>query len=115
MQKDNSSEAKIQAECVIWFWNTHHPLRGLFFAVTNNSENIGRAMQRKATGLCAGVSDCIFIFRGSVFCFEFKTETGRQSQSQIEWMKKVNGQGVNYYLIRNFEQFKTQINELICN
>jgi penicillin-binding protein-related factor A (putative recombinase) len=107
------SESKIQSDCIIWFWNTHTALRGLFFSVTNNSENIGRAMQRKALGLVSGVSDCLFIYRGSVYCFEFKTTTGRQSASQIEWMQKVNNQGVNYYLIRDFETFKRQIDVIL--
>jgi penicillin-binding protein-related factor A (putative recombinase) len=70
-------------------------------------------MQRKAMGLISGVSDCLFIWHGRVYCFEFKTETGRQSPSQIEWMHRVNQQGINYYIIRSLEQFKTQINELL--
>ena len=90
------SEAQIQSSCVIWLWNTHQSTRGLFFSVTNNSEHITRAMQRKAVGLISGVADCLFIWRGSLYCFEFKTSKGRQSPAQIEWQVKVNQQGINY-------------------
>lgn len=107
------SESQIQASCVIWMWNTRTDTRGLFFSVTNNSENIGRAMQRKAVGLVSGVSDCLLIWRGSVYCFEFKTESGRQSPAQIEWMQKVNRHGINYYLVRSLEQFKQIIGEIL--
>jgi len=70
-------------------------------------------MQRKAVGLISGVSDCLFIWRGSLYCFEFKTEIGRQSQAQIEWQGKVNQQGINYYLIRSLEQFKFSIVDIL--
>ena len=107
------TESKIQSDCVVWLWNTRQETRGLFFAVTNNSENIGRAMQRKAVGLVPGVSDCLLIWEGTVYCFEFKTESGRQSSAQIEWMQKVTTQGINYYLVRSLEQFKKIINEIL--
>src|SRR5665811_420123 len=94
MIKPILSEAKIQSSCVIWLWNTHPETRGLFFAVNNNSEHVGRAMQRKAVGLIAGVSDCLFIWNGTVFCFEFKTLKGRQSPAQVEWQDKVNRQRI---------------------
>lgn len=107
------TESQIQSSCVMWLWNTHPGTRGLFFSVTNNSEHIGRAMQRKAVGLISGVSDCLFIWRGCLYCFEFKTELGRQSPAQIEWMQKVNGQGINYYLVRSLEQFQKIISEIL--
>ena len=107
------SESQIQSSCVMWLWNTHPQTRGLFFSVTNNSEHIARAMQRKAVGLISGVSDCLFIWRGSLYCFEFKTETGRQSAAQIEWQTKVNQQGINYYLIRSIEEFKKVMEEIL--
>jgi len=70
-------------------------------------------MQRKAVGLIPGVSDCLFIWRGTLYCFEFKTEIGRQSPAQIEWQGKVNKQGINYYLVRSFDEFKKQIEEIL--
>ena len=107
------TEAQIQSSCVLWLWNTHPETRGLFFSVTNNSEHVARAMQRKALGLIAGVSDCLFIWNGTVICLEFKTEKGRQSPAQIEWAWKVNQQHIQYYIIRSLEQFKQVIESII--
>ena len=107
------SEAQIQASCVMWLWNMHPQTRGLFFSVTNNSEHIARAMQRKAIGLIPGVSDCLFIWRGQLYCFEFKTEIGRQSPPQKEWEAKAVNQGAKYYLVRSLEQFQTLIKEIL--
>jgi len=107
------SESQIQSACVMWLWNAHPQTRGMFFSVTNNSEHIARAMQRKALGLISGVSDCLFVWRGTLYCFEFKTESGRQSTAQIEWQTKVNQQGINYYVVRSVDEFKKIIGGLI--
>lgn len=116
MRKDDMcaiSESQIQAACVTWLWNTHPETRTLFFSVTNNSEHIARAMQRKSLGLISGVSDCLFIWRSTLYCFEFKTDKGRQSPAQIEWERKVTEQGINYYIIRSLDQFQHQINQIL--
>lgn len=108
------SESKIQSECVTWLWNTHTSTRGLFFAVNNNSEHVGRAMQRKAVGLIPGVSDCIFMWNGKTYCFEFKTDTGKQSPAQITWENKVRLHGFKYFVVRSIEEFSGWI-ELILS
>ena len=107
------TESQIQSQCVIWLWNTHPETRGLFFSVNNNSEHIARAMIRKSIGLISGVSDCLFMWRGKTYCFEFKTPTGRQSSSQIEWQHKVNNHGFDYYIVRSFEEFKRIIETIL--
>lgn len=107
------TESQLQSECVIWLWNTHSETRKLFFSVNNNSEHIARAMARKSIGLVSGVSDCLFIWCGTVFCFEFKTLIGKQSPAQIEWQKKVEDQGVKYFVVKEFEQFKQIINGIL--
>lgn len=107
------SESQIQAECVMWLWNTHPETRGLFFAVTNNSEHVARAMQRKAVGLVSGVSDTIFLWECETYLIEFKTPTGRQSKNQIEWQSKVTTQGFQYFVVRSLEQFQELIKSII--
>lgn len=107
------SEAQIQAACVTWLWNTCPQTRGLFFAVNNNSEHVARAINRKAVGLVAGVSDTIFLWRGKAHLIEFKTPTGRQSAKQKEWQAKVEAQGFRYYIVRSLEDFQELIRELI--
>ena len=107
------SEAQIQAACVTWLWNTYPQTRGLFFAINNNSEHVARAMNRKAVGLVAGVSDTIFLWRGKALLIEFKTPTGRQSAKQKEWQEKVETQGFSYHIVRSVEDFKQLIEGII--
>ena len=107
------SEAQIQAACVTWLWNTYPQTRGLFFAVNNNSEHVARAMNRKAVGLVAGVSDTIFLWNGDAHLIEFKTPTGRQGPKQKEWQAKAEAQGFRYYIVRSLEDFKQLIEGII--
>jgi hypothetical protein len=103
------SEAQLQSQCVIWMRNEKPETRGLFFAITNNSENIGRAMQRKSMGLIPGVADTCFLWRGEAYFIEFKTPEGNQSPEQKQWQKTIEKHGIEYYIVRSFEQFKNLI------
>lgn len=103
------TEAQIQAACVTWLWNTYPQTRGLFFAVNNNSEHVARAMNRKAVGLVAGVSDTIFLWGGVAYLIEFKTPEGRQSAKQKEWQGKVDEAGFDYRIVRSLKGFQEVI------
>jgi len=108
------SEAQIQSDCVLWLWNNKPATRGLFFAITNNSENIGRAMQRKAMGLVSGVADTCFLWRGRAYWIEFKSEDGNQSPAQKDWEKTIERHGFDYLVIRSLSEFQTLINYIMC-
>lgn len=65
--------------------------------------------QAKAMGLVSGVSDCLFMWKSKTYCFEFKTETGRQSENQVNWQNLIEKNNFEYILIRNFESFSSKI------
>lgn len=75
-------------------------------------DGIGGAI-RRALGVVPGVSDCLFIWSGRLYCFEFKTGIGHQSPAQIEWEKKVTSQGVPYFIVRSLEEFKQLIDVIL--
>ncbi len=111
----NKTEAQSQAEIVEWFNNNyclkHHNPRGIIFSVPNGgSRNKVEAMTLKATGLLAGVSDTILILPTGklVFC-EVKTETGSQSPEQIDFQKRVEALGFEYWLVRGLEDFQKKV------
>ena len=70
-------------------------------------------MNRKAVGLVAGVSDTIFLWRGTALLIEFKTPTGRQSAKQKEWQAKAEAQGFRYYIVRSLEDFQDLIKKTL--
>lgn len=107
------TEQQLQAACVKWLWNEHPETRGLFFAVNNNSEHVARAMNRKAVGMVAGVSDTIFLWRGVAYLIEFKTETGKQSLKQKQWQETVETHDFLYLVVRSEGEFRELVREII--
>lgn len=114
MAEKYKSENRIQQECYMWFHNQYPYLRGLLFAVPNGGARSSREGKLlKDTGVVPGVSDMLLLYDGITTCFELKTEVGEQSQLQVKWEKKVNRHKFNYYIIRNLEQFKLIIKDII--
>lgn len=68
-------------------------------------------MTLKATGLLSGVSDLIVVLPNRVLFLELKTETGQQSDSQVEFECAISELGFEYYVIRSIDEFKNMIYE----
>lgn len=109
------SESRIQSNCVIRMNNEFPETRGCFFAVTNNSEHVVRGVNRKAMGMVSGVSDTLFFWKGQLYCFEFKTETGKQSASQKKWQKIMEAQSAIYFIVRSEDDFFNKIKIILNN
>lgn len=108
------SEDAIQAECVVWFNNTHKELRGCFFSVPNGGARSSlQGKIFKMTGVYAGVADTLFMYKGKTYCLEFKNELGKQSDKQIAWQEIIQKQGFSYYIVRDLNTFKSIITSII--
>lgn len=114
MKTKTKSEIKIQAECYLWFHNNFPELRGLLCYNLNNSANPIQGNQNKQLGLQKGRSDMVFYYKSKAYMIEFKTEDGTQQKEQIEWQRKIEEQGFEYFIIRGIEQFKELIEYLIA-
>jgi hypothetical protein len=62
-------------------------------------------MKLKATGLVSGVSDLIIIQPNRCVFVELKIDKGKQSDKQIDFQKKVELLGFEYYIIRSLDEF----------
>lgn len=60
-------------------------------------------------GSLAGVSDTIIVLPGKVLFVEFKSKRGRQSTEQKQFELKIKSLGLEYYLVRSFEEFQELI------
>lgn len=114
----SESESRLQATCFAWFWNTYPEYRGLMFHVPSegNRNSVIDGGRRKAMGIVAGVSDLIFMLPRHGYhglCIEMKTETGKQSDKQKEWERKVTEQGYDYQITRSLSEFKTCVTNYI--
>lgn len=109
-----STESRLMQDCYMWLHNSHPALRGLYFEIHNNAFSARSGAKHKAMGRVAGVADACLLLpngRGPVF-FEFKTETGKQSEVQKFWQIKVEDAGYSYYVICTQSEFITVISNL---
>lgn len=107
------SESKLQSQCFQYAWNTYPASRLMLFHVPNGGRRSKiEAMQFKAMGVIPGVADMIFIHKGKVYAFEFKTDTGTQSPAQKEWERKFIEQGGSYWIVQSFDYFCQLIDSL---
>lgn len=108
------TEQRIQQECTMWFNNTYPSLRGLFFKIKNEGTNRITGAIDKATGLFPGVADsCLLIPNARPAFIEFKTDTGRQSPSQVKWEKTITDAGYMYFVVRSLENFQSICHKLL--
>lgn len=63
----------------------------------------------KSMGVVPGVSDILFFWKGQLYCCEFKTSIGRQSDAQKKWQKTIESQGGIYKVIRSVDEFKKSV------
>jgi hypothetical protein len=109
------TESKLQQEIFNWYQNNYclkfHNPRGMIFSIPNGgTRNKLEAITMKATGLLAGASDLIVITpKGKLMFVELKTDTGKQSDKQIDFENRVKKLGFEYHLIRSVEEFKLLI------
>jgi len=60
-----------------------------------------------------GSADVFFILKGKFYAVEVKKKGGKQSESQIEWQKKIVAVGGTYILTDDFAEFAEWFDKLI--
>ena len=113
--QEKQSENNIHQSIFKWYHNTFclsfHIQRSLIFSIPNQNHH-----RLAMVGIIkAGVSDLVVIHRvenknARIIFVEVKTETGKQSPSQKQFEKHVQSMGLEYYVIRSLEKFKSIIN-----
>lgn len=110
-------ESQTQRQCVTWFGLQYADLSLLMFAVPNGgARSKTEAAIMKGEGVKAGVADLLFLFPNREhhgLCIEFKTEKGRQSESQKRFQRKVEAFGYRYEVIRSLEEFMNLIKDYL--
>lgn len=110
-------ESEIQKTCVKWFTLQFPDLRPVLFAVGNGgARNRIEAAIMKGEGVTAGVADVLFLYPNGThhgMCIEFKTPSGRQSDSQKMFARNVEKHGYKYIIVRSVEQFIDEMKSYI--
>lgn len=106
------TEQQLQKQIFQYFHNKYclknqNPRCSIFAVPNGGTRNMLEAINLKATGLVAGVSDLIILMPNAKTIFvEVKVEKGVQSDKQKDFENVVIALGFEYYLIRSLEQFK---------
>ena len=110
-------EESLQTNCVRWF-GLQYPEHALLLHHSPNggykTAYEGAAFKRMGTR--AGFPDLILLLpKGEhpFLCIEFKTEQGRQSESQRAYQQAVESVGARYEVVRTAEEFIKVINEYL--
>lgn len=107
------TEAKLQATCFQWAYNTYPGIRGFIFHIPNGgSRDVREAMTMRAIGVTAGIPDVLLIYP-VIIAFEFKSETGRLSEAQNAIHKKWTEKGIPVHVVKSFDQFKDIITPIL--
>lgn len=107
-------EDSILSRCHVWMWNTYPDLRYCTWHVANEratSKLQGAILKGK--GVVSGVPDYVVNAAGKTYYFEFKSEKGKLSENQIKCHESLKKQGFEVYVIRNEQEFKNVIHEII--
>lgn len=116
-RKPRHIESHIQRNCLTWFRLQYPKLRLVLFAVPNGgARNKREAGILKAEGVTAGVADMILLTPSGGYgalCIEFKTDEGRQRQSQEEWQQAAETAGNKYVIVRSFDNFKEEVEKYL--
>ena len=109
----NQPELKLMQQCYKFFHNHYPSKRGLLWK-TENERKRNRYEQSiaKSTGLVAGVSDFIALYRGKFHAIELKTDNGTLSKAQKRWALKIEIQGGTYTVIRSLPEFQELIQSI---
>lgn len=104
-------EDKIQAAVV-----AHLKQRGVlglvFFHVPNSSKLGGKrtkdgiplaAIRGKKLGVRAGVSDLILVHGGKIYALELKTNKGKPSESQLQFISDLTAQGAECFVAQGLD------------
>lgn len=112
MTSTDSTEAKIQQECYLAYWNQycllHHVPRRMIFSVPNEGQ-----VRLRGIGLYPGVSDLVVFHHPHPPIFvEVKTPEGKQSPAQKKFQAHIESLGYRYHLVRSLEEFQVIITDL---
>ena len=110
-------ESNIQKACIKWFSLQFPDLRPVMFAVGNGGfRNKIEAAIMKGEGVTAGVADVLFLYPNKHYhglCIEFKTPTGRQTDSQKAFARNVEKHGYKYIIARSLQEFISELKSYI--
>lgn len=97
------TERSIQVQCVNWFRENHPDY--IIFGTFNElaSKRWGRF---EPMGAMAGAPDITVVLPNKVVFIEMKNKKGTQSEQQVNFQKRCEMLGIQYFVCNSVEKFK---------
>ena len=109
-------EDQLQAKIVLDFSQKRPEDKGCLWSVPNRTLSQRDGQKQVAMGLVKGVSDLIYFKEGRFVGIELKligkTHKKTHVQKQLDWGKKIESEGGEYYIVTSIEGFWEVINQL---
>lgn len=110
-------EHNLQVACVRYFRYRYPNIAPLLFAVPNGgNRNLREAARLKAEGVTPGVADLILLLPSRThhaLCLELKTDKGRLSPQQKEWLSVAEKYGAKTAVIRSIDDFILEVDNYL--
>jgi hypothetical protein len=111
-------EDDLQMACIEWFDLQFPKLSRLLIHVPNQrKQDKIKGARLKKMGVRPGVSDLILLIpkNNSIhgLCIEMKSEKGKLSENQVNWLNEVANNGYMTCVCNSFESFKNWINSYL--
>lgn len=122
--KRKNVESSTQIACVKWFRMQFPEYGNLLFSIPNGGKrNVVTAMILKAEGALAGVPDLFLsipkldsnlVWTHGLY-IEMKTDKGKQSEAQKDFMLRVRVHGYQYEVVRSIDEFIKVTKDYLTN
>ncbi len=111
------SEDKLHQSCFVWWNNFIRPEYGGVMWHTPNEgiRNVVEQGRQNGMGFIAGIPDLCLCFKQKAYFFELKTHKGKLSSAQKEVRSELIKNGFDFYEIRDLENFKKIIHEILVS
>jgi hypothetical protein len=107
--ENNSSESRLQFECVMWFNHKYRHCGHLVHVPNARQQEASRGAWWRGQGVVAGFPDLMCIADGRCVLIELKTATGKLSEVQKELHKSIIGLGTDVKVVRTLDEFQAVI------
>jgi hypothetical protein len=99
-----TSEKQIENECLDWLNRQDTTFAIKIDNSAPYSEEIGSRIRKNKYSPSGTPDAMVFIGEGRMFFIEFKRRSGKQSQEQKGFERKINSLGINYFVVRTLEE-----------
>ena len=111
-QKKNLNEKQVTKDVLHWAGIRAKTVRLFRMQTTGIPDGKGGFRTNNEKGAPDFIGAYLMAKIPVLFAFEIKSPTGKQSDSQKNWQKRAEGFGINYFIIKSWEEAESAIQKI---